>query len=327
MDTIEDGKYIFTPSSSPVDGKVSRAPTALGQLTLRPSSGKKVNDLPLQDFLEFFIATRHIALHLQSITSVRRVAMACDGVEVQLIPLHGIGEEWEPILHGEKVWYDPWPEWFTTKNGPTATPESLVATQTQITAVSGLQQPYDLSFYDNETGADVSKPSTEDISLFARLVRGELEQWRVWESPSHVAWLTPFANTRGFTVLVPRRHLSSDVFGGLTESEYRGFLEATWQVMGVLRKAFAGGADDSERVRVAIFFEGFEIDYTHAKLLPAVVHDGEAPRSEYRGKESEAEYYEVYPGFITTQRGPLAGNQEELASLAEKMRQALRVEV
>ncbi|EIM86871.1 uncharacterized protein STEHIDRAFT_147323 [Stereum hirsutum FP-91666 SS1] len=325
MDTIEDEKYIFTQSSSPVHGKVSRTPTTPGQLILRPSSGQHVNDLSLHDFLEFFIATRHIALHLQSSTSVHRVAMACDGIEVQLIPLHGIGEEWQPILHGEKVWYDPWPGWFTTKNGPTATPESLVATQTQITAVSDLQQPYDLSFYDNETGADVSKPSTEDISLFARLVRGELEQWRVWESPSHVAWLTPFANTRGFTVLVPRRHLSSDVFGGLAEDEYKGLLEVTWEVMGVLRKAFAGGAE--ERVRVAIFFEGFEIDYTHVKLLPAIVRDGEVPGSGYGGKEFNAEYYEVYPGFITTQRGPPASNQEEVVSFAGKMRQALRVEV
>lgn len=316
MDTIESDQYLFTSPSSPVDGTVSRTPTAPGQLTLRPSSGQHVNDLPLHDFLAFFIATRHIALHLQSITSVRRVAMACDGIEVHLIPLHGLEDDWKPILHDEKVWYDPWPGWFTTKDGPTAKPEDLVATQSQITAISGLQQPYDLSFYPKETHGDVDKPSAEDISLFARLVRGELEQWRVWESPSHVAWLTPFANTRGFTVLVPRRHLSSDVFGGLTEDEYKDLLVATWEVMGVLRKAFAGEVDE-KRVRVGIFFEGFEIDYTHAKLLPAIVTDEEGV-----GKDSEVEYYEKYPGFSTTQRGPVASNQEELISFAEKMRQA-----
>lgn len=321
MDTIKSDQYLFTSPSSPVDGTVSRTPTAPGQLTLRPSSGQHVNDLPLHDFLTFFILTRRIALHLQSITSVRRVAMACDGIEVQLIPLHGLEDDWKPILHDEKVWYDPWPGWFTTKNGPTAKPEDLVATQSQITAISGLQQPYDMSFYAKGARVDVDRPATEDTSLFASLVRGELEQWRVWESPSHVAWLTPFANTRGFTVLVPRKHLSSDVFGELTEAEYKDLLEATWEVMGVLRKAFARGVDE-ERVRVGIFFEGFEIDYTHAKLLPAIARD-----EEVFGKDSEVEYFERYPGFITTQRGPVASNQEELISFAEKMGQALGVDV
>merc|ERR1719334_1749968 len=53
-------------------------------------------------------------------------------------------------------------------------------------------------------------PST-DISLFARIVRGELPQWRVWEGEHSVAFLTPFPSTEGFTVVVPRSHLSSDI--------------------------------------------------------------------------------------------------------------------
>ncbi|KAI8964139.1 hypothetical protein F5Y11DRAFT_317436 [Daldinia sp. FL1419] len=40
----------------------------------------------------------------------------------------------------------------------------------------------------------------------------KVEQWRVWEDYRHVAFLAPFSNTPGFTALVPRRHLSSDIF-------------------------------------------------------------------------------------------------------------------
>lgn len=46
------------------------------------------------------------------------------------------------------------------------------------------------------------------------------------------------------------------------------------------------------------------------------MRDGEVLRGEYGGKESEVEYHEVYPGLITTQRGLLAANQEEMVSFA-----------
>ncbi|KAK4920946.1 hypothetical protein LTR66_016700, partial [Elasticomyces elasticus] len=38
-------------------------------------------------------------------------------------------------------------------------------------------------------------PSAEN--LFARLVRGEIEQWGFWEDSEHIAILTPFGNTPG----------------------------------------------------------------------------------------------------------------------------------
>lgn len=224
------------------------------------------------------------------------------------------------------MWYgdgdDKWPGYFTSKDGPTSSPESLKVTQSRITAISRLTPPFDFSFYD-EDGAK----STEDDTLFAKLVRGdsEVEQWRVWESPTHVAWLTPFGNTRGFTVLVPRTHLSSDVFGGLGDGEYEGLMRATWEVMGILRRAFArsGDKEDGEkekRVTVGIFFEGYEVDYTHVKLLPAVVGDGMGMGEE---EPERGEYYEKYPGFVTTQKGPEVVDQEGLVKLADELRRAL----
>uniref|UniRef100_A0A8C9XWC6 HIT domain-containing protein n=1 Tax=Sander lucioperca TaxID=283035 RepID=A0A8C9XWC6_SANLU len=48
-------------------------------------------------------------------------------------------------------------------------------------------------------------------NLFSRIVRGEQQQWRVWEDNEHVAFLTPYPNSPGLTVVVPRKHLSNYV--------------------------------------------------------------------------------------------------------------------
>jgi hypothetical protein len=49
--------------------------------------------------------------------------------------------------------------------------------------------------------------------------------------------------------------------------------------------------------RVGMFFEGFEIDYAHIKLLPVLKEVDETG-------ESVGTYYEKYPGCLTTQQGP-----------------------
>ncbi|KAL8903432.1 MAG: hypothetical protein Q9207_003921 [Kuettlingeria erythrocarpa] len=77
-------------------------------------------------------------------------------------------------------------------------------------------------------------------------------QWRVWEDKKHVAFLTPFANTPGYTVLVPRKHLSSDVFD-LNDDDYTDMVAAVYQVAQHLKGAFGS-------TRCGVFFEGFEID-------------------------------------------------------------------
>jgi diadenosine tetraphosphate (Ap4A) HIT family hydrolase len=121
-----------------------------------------------------------------------------------------------------------------------------------------------------------------------------MEQWRIWEDENHVAFLTPFANTPGLTVLVPRRHSHSDVFR-LDDTSYNSLLHASFSVMGILKQALGVPA-------VGLFFEGFEVDYTHAKLIP--IH---ASSSQSTGSTSvqPAPFYEKYPGYITTQPGPV----------------------
>uniref|UniRef100_A0A667YN98 HIT domain-containing protein n=1 Tax=Myripristis murdjan TaxID=586833 RepID=A0A667YN98_9TELE len=98
-----------------------------------------------------------------------------------------------------------------------------------------------------------------DDGLFSRIVRGEEQQWRVWEDSEHVAFLTPYPNSPGLTVLVPRKPLPSDIFK-LEEADYNALILATYKVARLLEEAMTARG-------VALIFEGFEIDYTHKILV------------------------------------------------------------
>ncbi|KAB2572114.1 putative HIT-like protein [Lasiodiplodia theobromae] len=133
-------------------------------------------------------------------------------------------------------------------------------------------------------------------SIFAKIIRGELEQWRLWESASHVAFLTPFGNTPGFTVLVPRKPLGSDILA-MAEPDLRELATAIWDVSHLLQSSPALGAS-----RVGLIFEGMEIDYAHAKLIPILDKGVGNPEQHI----PEATYTGVYTGSISSRPGPPA---------------------
>ena len=258
-----------------------------------------ISFLDLHDFIALFRFTRKVAQALALSTNVQRCAMASDGQTIHLIPLHGLGSHWSPVTHIAEEYNSTYPGYLTSKNGPKSSNDVINNIQKRLIAVSGLQEPFDQTFF-----GDAS-----DQNLFARIVRGELEQWRIWESSTHIAFLTPFGNTPGFTVLIPRRHLSSDVFA-LSEDDYETLLNAAYIVADIIKRALGVTG-------VGIFFEGFEIDYTHAKLIP--IH----ATGPLQVVVPPTEFQTYYPGFITTQPGPREEDMTVLDSFTESIRQRL----
>lgn len=261
----------------------SSRPTAPGQVNISSDANMPHSGLQSREFIELFLFVRRVALALKDATGVQRVALATDGDLINLIPLHGLSELWNVIAHNEEVYDEVYPGYLTSKNGPRLLAETLTAIRDKINAVSGVSVPYNTTF----------KGDAGDSNLFARIVRGELEQWRIWEDDEHVAFLTPFANTPGFTVLVPRRHLPSDIFS-LDDAAYAALVHAAHAVMGVLKEAL-------HVEKVGVFFEGFEIDYTHVKLIPVHARQTKGGPGVIA---SRAPFYDKYPGYITTQPGP-----------------------
>jgi len=106
-------------------------------------------------------------------------------------------------------------------------------------------------------------------TIFDKIIKGEMRSWIVWQDDKFIAFLTPFANTPGVTVVIPKINPGDYIFA-LDNQQYQEFLNATKTVANILEKAF-------NTSRVGLVFEGTEIPYVHAKLYPGPVDlvDGE----------------------------------------------------
>ncbi|KAL1005635.1 hypothetical protein UPYG_G00061650 [Umbra pygmaea] len=227
--------------------------------------------------------------------------------QIRVLPLHGLDSEWRPHLAGEEHYTHHDPGYITSKSGPRWTDTSLQEIQAEIRSHLPVPEaPPNLTFL----GEDPSHPC-----LFSRIVRGEEQQWRVWEDEGHVAFLTPFPNSPGLTVLVPRRPLTSDIFR-LEEEDYKSLVLATLKVARILEEGLGAWG-------VGLIFEGFEIDYAHAKLIPLLspntsvqVDGGSDPNS----SPSQPQLNTFYPGFVSSEDGPVA-SMDSLKELHDKISQ------
>jgi len=129
-------------------------------------------------------------------------------------------------------------------------------------------------------------------TIFDKIVRGEIKSHIVWENKAHIAFLTPFPNTPGFTVVIPKVNIGDNVFA-LDDEHYLELMKATKTVANILEKALGVK-------RVALVFEGTGVAHVHAKLIP--LYGQLADETDVWGDETE--FVEEYRGFITTLEGP-----------------------
>ncbi|KAF2020256.1 N-terminal nucleophile aminohydrolase [Aaosphaeria arxii CBS 175.79] len=285
---------------------LSRYPTTRGEsFVILKQPGVHLFSLERKEFLEIMSSVKNLANALRDHYNVGSCALVIEGNgSISILPLHGLEKTWKPVTSHEKEFHETFPGYISSKDGPTMDVGRLAQITATIRRETELKEPVNCHF-EGDDG---------DSNLFARLVRGEIPQSRVWEDEGHVAFLTPFANTPGFTVLVPREHLTSDIFG-LEDTHYKSLMDATYTLAGYLKKAF--GAP-----RCGMIFEGFEINYAHVKLIPIHSRDvgGQIPTSS--PTTEVAPYEERYSGYVTSLKGPLFQDQESLALDASSLRKA-----
>ncbi|KAM0690262.1 hypothetical protein Q7P36_009029 [Cladosporium allicinum] len=236
-----------------VEASLSTRPSTPGDTFVRIKTPtlSSLGYLQKDQFVQTLISAKHVAAIVKTATGVRRVSLVWDGAtEIRLIPLHGIDAEWRPMMDPQLEYHTTYPGYVTSRSGPKHSNETLEKFQADIT--NGRLPAMDHTCFPS--------PETSQ-NLFAKIIRGELEQWRVWESESHVAFLTPFGNCPGKTVLVPRKHVDSDILGTPIE-DFTSLAGATWDVVTVLMRSRL------EPDRVGLIFEGMEVDWAHAKLIP-----------------------------------------------------------
>ncbi|XP_061535955.1 uncharacterized protein LOC133404247 isoform X3 [Phycodurus eques] len=227
--------------------------------------------------------------------------LLCDKLRVHRCALVTRPHVDRPAQAGEEEHHTHDPGYCTSKTAPRWSDARLKEVQARIRAkLPNPDAPPNLTFL----GDDLSHPG-----LFPRIVRGEEPHWRLWEDEAHVSFLTPFPNLPGFTVLVPRRPLSSDIFG-LGESDYEGLVLAARKVSHLLEKGLGAWG-------VGLIFEGFEIDYAHAKLIPLLQlpSSGEGNHST---PPAPHQCFLSYPGYVTSEDGPGA-SLESLEEMYAKM--------
>ncbi|KAJ2741034.1 hypothetical protein GGI20_005462 [Coemansia sp. BCRC 34301] len=144
--------------------------------------------------------------------------------------------------------------------------------------------------------------------IFCQIVAGAAPSHRLLEDEHHVAFLSIFPNTPGFTVVIPKAHMDADVLA-LDDSAYSDLLLFAKRVDKVLRRGL--NVD-----RCALVIEGLMVPHAHVKLIPLHGLDGRTTVL----SEGTA-FTDTYAGYVTSMEGPRMPDRQ-LADILAAIRQA-----
>lgn len=146
--------------------------------------------------------------------------------------------------------------------------------------------------------------------IFCKIVKGEAPAHIIWEDETHLAFLSIYPNTDGFTVVIPKDHQPSYAFE-VDDQVLIALMLATKKVAKLLDKAF------EDVGRTGMFFEGYGVDHLHSKLFP--MH-GTANMDKWRPIESDNPvFFDKYPGFLSSHNANRA-DDKKLSQIADKIR-------
>lgn len=161
--------------------------------------------------------------------------------------------------------------------------------------------------------AQYESKTKEGKCIFCEIVKGNIKTPGIfWEDKKYMAFLTPFPNTEGFTVIIPKKHFTSDVLN-LPDKELKELIIVSKKVSKILMNHF------EDVGRVGLMMEGLGIDHAHTKLFP--MHGTEHLKE---GKwiqvlDEGGKFFDKYPGYITSMEGPRVSD-EEIKALANKLK-------
>ena len=146
--------------------------------------------------------------------------------------------------------------------------------------------------------------------IFCSIAAGEMPAHRIWEDEKHLAFLSIFPNTEGFSVVITKDHYPSYAFDLPDEVLTRLLLVAK-----KVAKRIDATLEDVGRT--GLILEGFGIDHIHAKLFP--MH-GTGNMEEWKALKSNIDkYFEQYEGYISSHDYKRA-DDAKLAEIAKKIR-------
>ena len=146
--------------------------------------------------------------------------------------------------------------------------------------------------------------------VFCEIIKGIVPCHQIWEDKEHLAFLSIFPNTLGFSVVITKEHLSSYAFDQ-EDQILTKLIIATKRVALLLDKSLEGVG------RTGMFLEGYGVDHLHSKLFP--MH-GTGSNSDFKRIESKLnKYFTSYEGYISSHDCDQV-DDEKLKILANKIR-------
>ena len=146
--------------------------------------------------------------------------------------------------------------------------------------------------------------------IFCDIVEGKAPCHRIWEDEKHLAFLSIFPNTEGFSVVIPKQHHSSYAFDQ-SDKVLSDLVLATKKVAKLLDRSLQGVA------RTGMFFEGYGVDHLHSKLFP--MHRTGSDSAFKPLSSDNPKYFHQYEGYISSHDHQRA-DDKALAILAAKIR-------
>jgi diadenosine tetraphosphate (Ap4A) HIT family hydrolase len=144
--------------------------------------------------------------------------------------------------------------------------------------------------------------------IFCKIARKEIPSSIVYEDKEFLAFLDINPNTKGMTLVIPKKHFDSYVID-MPDKDYNKLFLTAKKVAKLLDKKL-------NVKRTAIVMEGLGVNHAHIKLYPIYGLNE-------KFKETwapEKKFFEKYEGYITTQLGPKT-EINELNELAKKIRE------
>lgn len=149
----------------------------------------------------------------------------------------------------------------------------------------------------------------KDDCIFCRIAAGESPCHKIWEDEKHLAFLTIFPNTEGFSVVITKDHQPSYLFD-LDDEVMIGLVRAAKETAKLIDSKL------EDVGRTGMIFEGFGVDHIHAKLFP--MHGTKSDQWMQR-KSNVDKHFDQYEGYVSSHDYKRA-DDETLARLAEKIR-------
>ena len=146
--------------------------------------------------------------------------------------------------------------------------------------------------------------------IFCKIIKKEIPCHKIWENKTHLAFLSIFPNTEGFSVVIPKKHYPSYAFE-LPDKILTDLVLASKKVAKLIDSKL------EDVGRTGMIFEGFGVDHIHAKLFP--MH-GTSNLKEWKAIHSNIDkYFKKYEGYISSHDSKKA-DDKELEKIAKKIR-------